>query len=82
MNWTLPSWRGSRQLSQALGLRRSSVITAACALLVRGFDVESSEVVLDFAVSRRVRPETQMVPGMISGDVPLVLKASPEVGGR
>ncbi|MDT7793677.1 MAG: hypothetical protein QOD59_3113, partial [Mycobacterium sp.] len=68
---------GIQELSQALGVRRSSVITAACALLVRGCDVESSEVVLDFAVSRRVRPEAQTVPGMITGDVPLVLKASP-----
>src|SRR6201997_137506 len=68
---------GIQELSRALGVRRSSVITAACALLVRGCDVESSEVVLDFAVSRRVRPETQTVPGMITGDVPLVLKASP-----
>ncbi len=68
---------GIQELSQALGVRRSSVITAACALLVRGCDVESSEVVLDFPVSRRVRPETQTVPGMISGVVPLVLKASP-----
>ncbi|WP_156745205.1 non-ribosomal peptide synthetase, partial [Mycobacterium sp. 1165178.9] len=68
---------GIHKLSQALGVRRSSVITAACALLVRGFDDESSEVVLDFAVSRRTRPEIQMVPGMVSGDVPLVLKASP-----
>ena len=68
---------GIQKLSQALGVRRSSVITAACALLVRGFDDESSEVVLDFAVSRRARPEIQMVPGMVSGDVPLVLKASP-----
>src|ERR1700757_89713 len=66
-----------RQLSQALGVRRASVITAACALLVRGSDVEGSEVVLDFPVSRRVRPEAQRVPGMISGVVPLVLKASP-----
>ena len=66
-----------RQLSQALGVRRASVITAACALLVRGCDVEGSEVVLDFPVSRRVRPEAQTVPGMISGVVPLVLKASP-----
>ena len=65
------------ELSQALGVRRSSVITAACALLVRGCDAEGSEVVLDFPVSRRVRPETQTVPGMISGVVPLVLKASP-----
>ena len=66
-----------RKLSQALGVRRASVITAACALLVRGCDVEGSEVVLDFPVSRRVRPEAQTVPGMISGVVPLVLKPSP-----
>ena len=66
-----------QELSQALGVRRSSVITAACALLVRGCDAEGSEVVLDFPVSRRVRPEAKTVPGMISGVVPLVLKASP-----
>jgi amino acid adenylation domain-containing protein/thioester reductase-like protein/non-ribosomal peptide synthase protein (TIGR01720 family) len=66
-----------RQFSRALGVRRASVITAACALLVRGCDVEGSEVVLDFPVSRRVRPEAQTVPGMISGVVPLVLKTSP-----
>ena len=68
---------GIQELSQALGVRRSSVITTACALLVRGCDVESSEVVFDFPVSRRVRPETKTVPGMITGVVPLVLKASP-----
>ena len=68
---------GIQELSQALGVRRSSVITAACALLVRGYDVEGSEVVLDFPVSRRVRPEAQTVPGMISGVIPLVFKASP-----
>ncbi|HSS25011.1 MAG TPA: amino acid adenylation domain-containing protein, partial [Mycobacterium sp.] len=68
---------GIQVLSQALGVRRSSVIAAACALLVHGCDVESSEVVLDFPVSRRVRPETQTVPGMITGVVPLVLQASP-----
>ncbi len=68
---------GIQVLSQALGVRRSSVITAACALLVRAFDTESPEVVLDFPVSRRVRPEAQTVPGMISGFVPLVFKASP-----
>ncbi len=67
----------TRKLSQALGVRRASVITAACALLVRGYDVEGSEVVLDFPVSRRVRQESQTVPGMTSGVVPLVLKASP-----
>ncbi|WP_420799449.1 amino acid adenylation domain-containing protein [Mycobacterium celatum] len=65
------------QLSRALGVRRAAVITAACALLVRGCDVEGSEVVFDFPVSRRVLPETTTVPGMLSGVVPLVLKASP-----
>ena len=69
---------GIQQLSQALGVHRASVITAACALLVLRYDVEGSEVVLDFPVSRRVRPEIKTVPGMISGVVPLVLKASPE----
>ncbi|WP_238396895.1 non-ribosomal peptide synthetase, partial [Mycolicibacterium sp. CBMA 331] len=68
---------GIQELSHALRVRRSSVITAACALLVRGCDVESSEVVFDFPVSRRVRPETQTVPGMVTGFVPLALKASP-----
>ena len=66
-----------RRFSQALGVRRASVISAACALLVRACDVEGSEVVLDFPVTRRVRPEAQTVPGMISGVVPLVLKTSP-----
>ncbi|WP_319446947.1 condensation domain-containing protein, partial [Mycobacterium sp. RTGN8] len=69
---------GIQLLSKGLGARRSSVITAACALLVRAFDTESPEVVLDFPVSRRVRPEIQMVAGMVSGFVPLVLKAPPE----
>ncbi|BBY09843.1 hypothetical protein MMARJ_05830 [Mycobacterium marseillense] len=69
---------GIQELSQTLGVRRSSVIAAACALLVGGCDVESSEVVFEFPVSRRVRPEAQMVPGMVTGFVPLVLKASPE----
>ncbi len=61
-------------LSSHLGVRRSSVITAACALLVSEYDAERSEVVLDFPVSRRVRPESQAVTGMVSGVVPLVLK--------
>ena len=77
-NWTLSAVAGIQELSQALGIRRSSVITAACALLVRAFDAQSPDVVLDFPVSRRVRPEAQWVPGMISGFVPLVLDASPD----
>ncbi|ORA18000.1 non-ribosomal peptide synthetase, partial [Mycobacterium arosiense] len=68
---------GIQVLSKAIGVRRSSVITTACALLVRAFDTESPEVVLDFPVSRRVRPETQAMAGMISGFVPLTLKTPP-----
>ena len=66
-------------LSKALGVRRSSVITAACALLVRGCSGDGgSEVVLNFPVSRRAEPESKMLPGILAGVVPLVLKASPE----
>ncbi len=66
-------------LSKALGIRRSSVLTAACALLVHGFSASGSEeVVLDFPVSRRVRPESKLLPGMVAGVVPLVLKTSPQ----
>ena len=65
------------ELSQVWNVPRSSVITAACALLVRGWCAEGSEVVLDFPVSRRVRPESKTLPGMVAGVVPLVLRVSP-----
>ncbi|OBA89887.1 hypothetical protein A5662_23630 [Mycobacteriaceae bacterium 1482268.1] len=68
---------GITDLANRLQMRRSSVITAACALLVRGCVSESDEVVFDFPVSRRMRQELKLVPGMISGVVPLVLKAAP-----
>ncbi|WP_165763676.1 AMP-binding protein, partial [Mycolicibacterium confluentis] len=57
---------------------RSSVITAACALLARGYDCRGSNVVLELPVTRRVRPESKTLPGMVAGVVPLVLEASPE----
>ena len=66
-----------KELSKALGVRRHSVITAACALLVRSWCADGSEVVFDFPVSRRVRPESKTLPGMLAGVVPLVLKALP-----
>jgi amino acid adenylation domain-containing protein/thioester reductase-like protein/non-ribosomal peptide synthase protein (TIGR01720 family) len=71
------------ELSQVWKVPRSSVITAACALFVHGWCAEGSEVVLAFPVSRRVRVESKMLPGMVSGVVPLVLRVSPEltVGG-
>jgi amino acid adenylation domain-containing protein/non-ribosomal peptide synthase protein (TIGR01720 family) len=70
--------RRVKELSQVWDVPRSSIITAACALLVRGWCGEGSEVVLDFPVSRRVRPESKTLPGMVAGVVPLVLKVSPE----
>ena len=69
--------RRVQELSDVWNVPRSSVITAACALLVRPWCAEGSEVVLDFPVSRRVRPESKTLPGMVSGAVPLVLTVSP-----
>ena len=34
-------------------------------------------MVLDFPVSRRVRPESKALPGMLAGVAPLVLRVSP-----
>ncbi|WP_264077695.1 non-ribosomal peptide synthetase [Mycolicibacterium houstonense] len=67
---------GARELAKSLGVRRASVITAAYALLVHA-EIGGAEVVLDFPVSRRVRPEALKVPGMVSGVVPLTVKTSP-----
>ncbi|MEB3980486.1 AMP-binding protein, partial [Mycobacterium sp. 663a-19] len=67
----------TKELSKVLRIRRYSVITAACALLVRGFCGVGSEVALDFTVARRVRPESKTLPAMLVGVVPLVLKVSP-----
>src|SRR5262249_40014740 len=69
--------RRVHELSDVWNVPRSSIITAACALLVRGWCAEGSEVVLDFPVSRRVRPESKTIPGMVAGVVPLVLRVSP-----
>ncbi|WP_156669651.1 AMP-binding protein, partial [Mycobacterium sp. E3339] len=66
-----------KELSKKLGIRRFSVTTAACALLVRAWSGSGSEVALDFPVSRRVRPESKTLPGMFAGVVPLVLSTSP-----
>ncbi|WP_141681871.1 non-ribosomal peptide synthetase, partial [Mycobacterium malmoense] len=66
-----------KELSKRLGIRRFSVTTAACALLVRAWSGSGSEVALDFPVSRRVRQESKTIPGMFAGVVPLVLNTSP-----
>ncbi|WP_244899060.1 condensation domain-containing protein, partial [Mycobacterium fragae] len=70
--------RRVEDLAHAWNVPRSSVITAACALMVRGWCAEGPEVVLDFPVSRRVSPESKTLPGMLAGVVPLVLTVSPE----
>ncbi|MGN6335504.1 amino acid adenylation domain-containing protein [Mycobacterium sp.] len=70
--------RRVEELAEAWNVPRSSVLAAACALLVRAWSVEGSEVVLDFPVSRRVVPDSKRIPGMFAGVVPLVLNVSPE----
>ncbi|MEE6176657.1 amino acid adenylation domain-containing protein [Mycobacterium sp. 050134] len=70
--------RRIEDLARQWNVPRQSVITAACALLVRGRCGEGSDVALDFPVSRRVRPESKTIPGMVSGIVPLALSVSPE----
>ncbi|BBZ18087.1 non-ribosomal peptide synthetase [Mycolicibacterium gadium] len=70
--------RRAQELSEVWNVPRSAVITAACALLVRAWSAEGSDVVLDFPVGRRVRPETKTLPGMVAGVVPLVLRVAPE----
>ncbi|OBF84946.1 non-ribosomal peptide synthetase [Mycobacterium sp. 852002-51163_SCH5372311] len=67
------------ELSDVWNVPRSSVITAACALLARAWSAEGSEVVLDFPVGRRVSPESKTLPGMLAGVVPLVLSVSPRL---
>ncbi|CDP88242.1 linear gramicidin synthetase subunit D [Mycolicibacterium farcinogenes] len=64
-------------LASSLKIPRSSVLTAACALLVRGWQSEGAEVVLDFPVSRRVGPDAKTLPAMLAGVVPLVLQTAP-----
>ena len=70
--------RRVEELSETWNVPRSAVLTAACALLVRQWDGAGSEVVLDFPVTRRVKPESKTIPGMVAGAVPLVLNTSPD----
>nr|WP_155924946.1 non-ribosomal peptide synthetase [Mycolicibacterium sp. CBMA 234] len=65
------------ELAHVWNMPRTSVITAACALLTRGRGGEGNEVVLDFPVSRRMTPESKTLPGMAAGVVPLVVNVSP-----
>ncbi|WP_304118805.1 amino acid adenylation domain-containing protein, partial [Mycolicibacterium bacteremicum] len=67
------------KLSHTQNIPRSSLITAACALLLRGLFADGDEIVFDFPVSRRVEAETKTLPGMVAGVVPLVLQMSPRM---
>ncbi len=62
------------ELAHVWDIPRTAIIAAATALLVRGRCAEATEVVFDFPVSRRVRPELKTLPGMVAGLVPLVLR--------
>ncbi|KQH75942.1 non-ribosomal peptide synthetase [Mycobacterium gordonae] len=65
------------QLSRVLGIRRSSVIAAACGLLVHGWEGGGPQVVLDFPVARRTSATLKTIPGMVAGVVPLTLTTAP-----
>ncbi|WP_077081394.1 non-ribosomal peptide synthetase [Mycobacterium numidiamassiliense] len=65
------------ELARKWDVPRSSVITAAAALLVRGWCGEAAEVAFDFPVNRRVAPEAKTLPGMVAGVVPLVISVEP-----
>ncbi len=65
------------ELARKWDVPRTSVITAACALLVRGWCAEGAEVVFDFPVNRRVSPDAKTLPGMVAGAVPLVIAVAP-----
>jgi amino acid adenylation domain-containing protein/non-ribosomal peptide synthase protein (TIGR01720 family) len=70
------------ELAHEWDIPRTSVIAAASALLVRGRRAEGSEVVFDFPVSRRIRPELKTLPGMAAGFVPLVVRTPAEASVR
>ncbi|MCV7347678.1 non-ribosomal peptide synthetase, partial [Mycolicibacterium rhodesiae] len=70
------------ELAHAWDIPRTSIVAAATALLVRGRSAEGSEVVFDFPVSRRIRPELKTLPGNAAGLVPLVLSTPAETSVR
>ncbi len=67
------------RLCEAWDVRRSTVLIAACALVLRNRAAVGHEVVLDLPVTRRVLQVSKTLPGMVAGVVPLVLQVSPDV---
>ncbi|WP_445166402.1 amino acid adenylation domain-containing protein [Mycolicibacterium sp. Dal123E01] len=70
------------ELAEKWDVARTSIVAAASALLVRGRCARGSEVVFDFPVSRRIRPELKTLPGMAAGLVPLVMRTPAESSVR
>ncbi|AFM18251.1 non-ribosomal peptide synthase/amino acid adenylation enzyme [Mycolicibacterium chubuense NBB4] len=68
---------GIKKTARALGARQSSLLTAACALMVQQLSSRGSQIILDFPVSRRVDARMKTLPGMVAGVVPLVLEGLP-----
>ncbi|OAN37590.1 non-ribosomal peptide synthetase [Mycolicibacterium iranicum] len=68
--------RRVQELAHVWNMPRASVITAACAVMLRGQSGDGTDVVLDFPVSRRVKAETKTLPAMVAGVAPLVLNVS------
>jgi len=64
-------------LANVWNIPRSSVLTAACALMARAQCTHGTDLVLDFPVSRRTEPISKTLPGMTAGVVPLVIDAQP-----
>ncbi|VBA52198.1 Dimodular nonribosomal peptide synthase [Mycobacterium attenuatum] len=60
--------------AHASRIRRASLITAACALMVHELGIASSEVVFNFPVARRTNQQLKNIPGMLFGVIPLVLR--------
>ncbi|MDA2890725.1 amino acid adenylation domain-containing protein [Mycolicibacterium sp. BiH015] len=68
--------RRVQELAHVWNMPRASVITAACAVMLRGQSGDGADVVLDFPVSRRVKAETKTLPAMVAGVAPLVVNVA------
>ncbi|WP_083741332.1 non-ribosomal peptide synthetase [Mycobacterium sp. MS1601] len=64
-------------LAHIWNVPRSSILTAACAIMARAQCAQGADLVVDFPVSRRTGPRWKTLPAMTAGVVPLVIKARP-----
>ena len=77
LSWTRPSLVGRGTCLRRCAFAGTQCLPRRVHLLVRGCSAATTEVALDFPVSRRVTPGSKTLPGMLSGVVPLVVKTSP-----